>query len=127
MAKKEFSFRGKSLNDLQTMGINEFSDLLKSRERRTIKRGFTEPQKALLKKIEKNVKDIKTHARDMIILPIMVNKTIRVYNGKTFEAITIAPEMVGHRLGEYALTRRRVGHNAPGIGATKSSGSVSVK
>jgi small subunit ribosomal protein S19 len=127
MAKKEFSFRGRSLNELQTLGTNEFSDLLKSRERRSIRRGFTEPQKALLKKIEKKVKDIKTHARDMIILPVMVNKTIRIYNGKNFEAVVILPEMVGHRLGEYALTRRRVGHNAPGIGATKSSGSVSVK
>ncbi|MBL7054846.1 ribosomal protein S19 family protein, partial [Candidatus Woesearchaeota archaeon] len=36
-------------------------------------------------------------------------------------------EMIGHYLGEFAMTRQRVAHSAPGIGATRSSGSLSVK
>ena len=57
----------------------------------------------------------------------MVGKIIMVYDGKTFQPVGIIGEMIGHRLGEYALTRKKVQHNAPGIGATKSSASLSVK
>ena len=63
----------------------------------------------------------------MIVIPEMVGITIKIYNGKAYEEILIAPEMVGHFLGEFSLTRRRVAHNAPGVGATRSSASVSVR
>ena len=63
----------------------------------------------------------------MIILPEMVDHIIKVYNGKEFVIITILPEMLGHYLGEFSPTRRKVAHHAPGIGATRSSASMSVK
>ncbi len=126
MARKEFLFRGKKIEDLKSLSLNEFAELLKSRERRKIKRGFTEEEKKLLKDLEKK-DEVKTHCRDMIILPLMVGKTINVYNGKEFVAVRVTTEMLGHRLGEFALTRKRVQHHAPGVGATRSSQALSVR
>jgi small subunit ribosomal protein S19 len=127
MAKKEFTFKGKTLVELKKMSVNEVAQLLTARQRRTIKRGFTEQQKILLKKIRSNEKNIETHCRDMIILPEMVGITIKVHQGKEFQPIMITEEMIGHILGEFALTRKKVAHSAPGIGATRSSASLSVK
>ena len=127
MAKKEFTFRGKTIDELKKLSLNELSQLLASRQRRTIKRGFTEQQKILLKKLRANEKNIETHCRDMIILPEMVGITIKVHQGKEFMPVVVEPDMVGHYLGEFALTRKRVAHSAPGIGATRSSASLSVK
>ncbi len=127
MAKKEFTYRGKTIEELKEMSMNDFATLLPARLRRNIKRGFTEPQKVLLENIKKGAKDVKTHCRDMVILPIMIESTIRIHNGKEFVQVSIEPEMLGHCLGEFALTRKRSQHSAPGIGATKSSASLSVK
>jgi len=127
MAKKEFSFRGKSIEDLKALSLKEFAEMLPSRQRRTLKRGFSDKQKKVLEKIKKNKRNIKTHCRDMIIIPEMVGITIGVYSGKEYVSITIMPEMVGHYLGEFALTRKHVSHSSPGVGATRSSASVSVR
>ena len=128
MAKKEFTYRGKTLEELKQMSLKEFAELLPARQRRTIKRGFTEEQKRFLKKLDsKKDKPVKTHCRDMVVMPNMVGKTIRVHKGNDFIAIMIQPEMIGHYLGEFALTRKRVEHHAPGIGATRSSASISVR
>src|SRR3989344_9635141 len=123
MAKKEFTFKGKTAEEIKQMSLSELAQLLTSRQRRTIKRGFTEQQKILLKKIRNNEKNIETHCRDMIILPEMIGKTIKVHQGKEFLPVNIEPDMVGHYLGEFLLTRKRVAHSAPGIGATRSSAS----
>jgi len=126
MAKKEFTFRGKTLAELKEMSVNEFMELVPARRRRSVKRGFTEEQKGLLKKLEvKN--NVKTHVRDLVILPSMVGKTILVHNGKTFVQVVITEEMLGRTLGDFSLTRNRVSHNSPGVGATRSSASVSVR
>jgi small subunit ribosomal protein S19 len=122
----EFRFRGRTLKELTDMGEKEFSMLLGSRRRRTLARGLTAQEKALVEKLAKK-DNVKTHARGMVILPKMVGKTIMIYNGKEFAKVRIAEEMIGHVLGEFAPTRRKVAHNAPGIGATKSSASVSVR
>jgi len=128
MAKKEFTFRGKTLEELKSMSLDEFALLLKARARRKLKRGLTEAEKKLLKRIrEKPNKRIKTHCRDMVIIPEMVGLTIHVHNGKTFVPVNITPEMLGHRLGEFALTRKPVKHSAPGVGATRSSAAVSAR
>ncbi|HJN56620.1 MAG: 30S ribosomal protein S19 [Candidatus Woesearchaeota archaeon] len=127
MAKKEFVFRGKSLEELKGLSLNELASLLPARQRRTLKRELGEQHKILLKKIKNNEANIETHCRDMIILPEMVGKTIKVHNGKTFLPVSIVGDMIGHYLGEFVLTRNRVQHSAPGIGATKSSGALSVK
>lgn len=126
MAKKVFTYKGKSLEELRKLSVEELAELFPSRQRRSLMRGFSEGKKKFLKRVEK--KDtLKTHFRDMVVLPIMVGKTIHVYNGKGYIPIPIQEEMIGHYLGEFALTRNRVGHNTPGVGATRSSSNVSVK
>ena len=125
--KKEFIFRGKTLEELTKLSISEFAQLLDSRKRRSLLRGLSPQQKILLAKFKKNDKNIRTHCRNMIILPEMINTQIKVHNGKEFIMVRIIPEMAGHFLGEFVLTRKKVGHHAPGIGATRSSASLSVK
>ncbi len=127
MAKKEFSFMGMTLEEVRALSLNEIMPLLPSSSRRSLKRGFTEQQKTLMEKIRKNKNNIETHCRDMVILPELVNKTIKVHNGKEFVPVTIAPEMIGHRLGEFALTRKKISHSSPGVGATRSSAAISVR
>lgn len=123
---KEFFYRGKNVTDIKKLTLDEFAKLVPSRERRKIKRGFRESEKKLLEDLKAN-NTVKTHCRDMIVLPEMIGKIIKVYNGKEFVMLTIEPEMIAHRLGEFSLTRRNVKHSAPGIGATKSSASLSVR
>jgi len=127
MAKKEFTFKGKSIEELKKMSLGELAQVFTARQRRTIKRGFTDQQKILLDKLRSNEKNIETHCRNMIILPEMVGATIKVHQGKEFIPVAIEPDMIGHYLGEFVLTRKRVAHSAPGIGATRSSASLSVK
>jgi small subunit ribosomal protein S19 len=127
--KKEFEYRGKALEELKSMDLREFARLLKSNERRTLLRQTDQIQKFILrcnKKVLKS-KQIKTHLRHLVIVPHLVGLTIRVYNGKEFTPVQIMAEMLGHRLGEFAVTRSKVKHGAAGIGATRSSASLSVK
>ena len=126
MARKEFTYRGKTITELNKLSLKEFAELLPSRQRRTLHRGLSESNKKLLEDIRKH-SNVKTHCRDMAILPEMVGKTVKVYSGKEFVPVIIAPEMLGHYLGEFVLTRKKVAHHAPGIGATKSSAALSVK
>ncbi len=131
MAKK-FTFNGYAIEELKKMDYKELAKILPSRQRRSILRGFTEEQKKLLKKIDKAAsgqykKPIKTHCRDIIILPKMIDLTIHVHKGNSFIPVLIQQESIGMYLGELLLTRKKVEHSAPGIGATKSSAAVSVK
>jgi small subunit ribosomal protein S19 len=127
MVKKELMWRGKNLEELRTMDLNDFAQLVTSRERRKLTRGFTDAEKILIKNIEGNVQRVKTHCRDMVIIPSMVGKTINIHTGKQFIPLLIDLDMLGHRLGEFALTRSSVSHSAPGVGATRSSSAISVK
>lgn len=120
-------YRGKTVEELQNLSLKELAELLPSYQRRRINKGFTEDQKKLIKKIKENQRNIKTHCRTMPVIPLMFNKTIGVYAGKEYLQVLVQPEMIGHVLGEFALTRKKVGHSAPGIGATRSSSNVSVK
>jgi len=127
MAKKEFTYRGKTIEELKTLSLNEFMELLPARSRRSLKRGFTEQQKILLKRIRAKKSNIETHCKDLIVLPEMIGLTIRIHKGKEFVPVLIQDEMIGHFLGEFVITRQKVAHSAPGIGATKSSSALSVK
>ncbi len=114
------------------MSLNELANIMPARQRRSLKRGLKEEHKKVLEKLrkfkEKGInKPIRTHCRDMIILPEMVGWVFQVYNGKEFVPVKITPEMIGHYLGEFSLTRKKVQHSAPGIGATRSSAFLSVK
>ena len=126
MAKKVYTYKGKPLEELKELTLEELAELFPARQRRAIKRGLSENKKKLVKKIEENDR-VKTHLRDMIVLPGMVGKTISIYNGKAFVTITVIEEMIGHYFGEFVLTRNKVGHSSPGVGATRSSANVSVK
>jgi small subunit ribosomal protein S19 len=135
MPIKEFSYRGHSLQSLEGMSMDEFINLLPSRQRRSLQRGLTPEQRVLLEKLrvakeqQKQGKDVnlKTHVRDLIILPEMVGAKIAVHNGKEFVAIEIKPDMIGHYLGEFAITNKPVRHGTPGIGASRSSMYVPLK
>jgi len=132
MAQKAFTYRGKTVEELKKMDFKEFAKLVPARQRRSLLRGFTDAQKRLLEKIKKAQegkynKVIRTHCRDIIILPEMIGLKILVHRGKEFVPVVITEEMLGHYLSEMTLTRNRVAHSAPGVGATKSSAAFSVK
>jgi small subunit ribosomal protein S19 len=125
--KGEFTYRGKTLRDLKKLSLEEFAQLLPARQRRTINRGLGDEHKKILNKINDGDTTIKTHVRDMIILPEMVGLNLEIHNGKSFEKVEVIPEMLGHYFGEYSFTRRRVSHGSAGVGATKSSKFVPLK
>ncbi len=126
MAKKIFKYRGKTLEELQNLSLEDLAELLPSNPRRKLKRGLSELEKKFVEKL-KHKDNVKTHLRDMIVLPHMVGKTIQVHTGKAFEKLTVTEEMIGMRLGELVLSRRRIQHSSPGVGATRSSANVSVR
>lgn len=126
---KIFKFRGHTFEELSKLSLDEFIELLPSRQRRSLKRGLLDSHKKLIKKLKENKGDkpIRTHARDMIVLPEFVGKRLAIHNGKEWVIVEIRPEMLGHYLGEFAITRKRVGHSGPGIGATRGTKFISVK
>lgn len=132
MAKK-FSFRGKSLEELQGMNMEEFAKLCRSRQRRSLLRGF---DRALMKRIDeaiamvkngKEPKPVRTHHRSAVIIPKMVGLKFAVHRGNTFEVIEVLPLSLGHYLGELVLTRKKLMHGKAGIGATRSSTAIAQR
>jgi small subunit ribosomal protein S19 len=120
---KEQVFRGIKLEDLKLLDVRESAKYLKSRARRAVLRNFNSIEQ-FVKRCETLIsekKKIRTHLRDIVIVPKMVGMNIQVHNGKSFNDVLITLEMIGHRLGEFSLTRGRVNHGEAGIGATKSS------
>ena len=129
---KEFKYRGYSMKELQSMSLDEFLKLVPSRQRRSLTRGLSENKKKILEQIDNLNKDssdqsIRTHSRDLILLPKMLGLTIHTYTGKEFVPVEVQPSMIGHYLGEYAITNKKVQHGTPGIGASKSSLYVPLK
>ena len=124
--KEEFLYRGRKVADLAKLSIEELAGLLPARQRRTIKRGIVKDNKKLMTSL-KNKDSVRTHIRNMIIMPDMVGKNLEIYNGKSFEKVEVMPEMIGHFFGEFAMTRGRVQHGAAGVGATRSSKYVPLK
>lgn len=127
-AKKEFTYMGHTEPELKEMSVSEFAALVPSRVRRSIERGWTHGQEKLYNDIKAERRKVyKTHDRDTVVLPLMIGSTVGVHNGKEFQQVTIQPEMVGHFLGEFALTRTEVKHTGPGVGATRSSKYLPLK
>lgn len=140
---RRFRYRGRTLEELLSMSMDEFIELLPARARRSLLResnpavqqrraemGIKEsPRMKLYRKVMKArelMKQgksvvIRTHVRDAIILPIMVGMTFEVYNGKEFVRFRITPEMIGHYLGEFSHPTKAVQHGEPGLKATRSS------
>lgn len=126
--KKEFTYRGYSIEELQAMSLPDLVPLLPARARRSFARGMNREQQRFIERMRSNKKDIlRTHRRDVIVLPDFVGKKVAVYNGKEYIVVEIIPEMIGHYLGEFALTRRFEKHSGPGVGATRSSKYMPLK
>ncbi len=125
--REEFTYHGYSVEDLQQMALSELLPLMPARARRKFDRGLSREHEKLLADVRSGDDNIRTHLRDMIIMPEMVGKTIEIHTGKEFQKVEIQPEAVFHYLGEFALTRRKVSHGSAGIGATRSSKYVPLK
>ena len=129
----EFTYRGHTLDELQDMSLEEVAELLPARKRRSIERGLSVEKEKLLAEARESGEEetandpIRTHLRDMPVLPEFVGLTFAVYNGQGFERVKVEPEMIGHYLGEFQLTRNQVEHGQAGIGATRSSKFVPLK
>jgi small subunit ribosomal protein S19 len=129
---KEFRYRGKTLEELTSMSTEALMELLPSRARRSLNRGVSDEKRKILEDA-RAIKEgrlqgqIKTHARDMIVLPSMVGLTIGVHNGKEFVPLEVKPEMIGRYLGEFVITNKKVVHGTPGIGSSRSSLYVPLK
>lgn len=129
LTKKQFTYRGKTIDELKKLDVREFAKYLTSRQRRFALRQFQKIEEFINRakvKLEKN-KAIRTHSRDIIITPAMVGMKIYVYNGQKFMPIEIVGEMLGHKLGEFSPTRARIKHGKAGVGATKGTKSKSKK
>lgn len=93
---------------------------------RSIKKGpFIEPK--LMKKVEAVKRSnsrtvIRTWSRASTIMPEMVGLTIGVHDGRRHVPIFVSENMVGHKLGEFALTRHFRGHTSKSEKATKQAG-----
>jgi len=125
--REEFTYRGYKIDELKAMGMSELLPLMPARARRKINRGLNRSEETLLAKIREGDEKVRTHVRDMIVMPEMVGKTIEIYNGKEFLKVEFQPESVFHYLGEFALTRHKVTHGSAGIGATRGSKYVPLK
>mgnify|MGYP001811971332 FL=1 len=129
---KEFSYRGIPKEELDNMSLEKLLQLFNARQRRSLTRGITDGKRKLIEEIKsakagKLKNPIKTHVRDLIVLPYMVGVTVNVFSGKEFQPVTMTTEMIGHYLGEYVITNKRVSHGAPGVGASRSSLYVPLK
>ncbi|MCW3978435.1 MAG: 30S ribosomal protein S19 [Candidatus Bathyarchaeota archaeon] len=127
---KDFLYQGRTEEELMSISMDEFIRLLPSRMRRSLRRGLPEEQRILIEKIrmwKQGDKPVKTHSRDLIILPEMMGRTVQVFNGQDFVDVRIDIKKVGHYLGEYAITNKPVRHGRPGIGASRSSMYIPLK
>ena len=129
---REFTYRGLSQKELEELPLDKLLELFPARARRSLVRGINDDKRKLIAEI-KAAKDgksktvINTHLRDLLILPYMIGTTVNVYSGKEFVPVIITTEMIGHYLGEYVITNKRVNHGAPGVGASRSSLYVPLK
>merc|ERR1712154_210189 len=107
---KKFSYRGVELDKLLDLSIEEFTNMTNSRHRRAFRRGIKKRHQTLIAKMRKAKKNatgmdkpapVKTHCRNVTVLPDMVGNIIGVYNGKMMLGIEVKPEMVGTYFGEY--------------------------
>ncbi|MFH1431492.1 MAG: ribosomal protein S19 family protein [Nanoarchaeota archaeon] len=129
LTKKQFTYKGKTIEELKKLDVREFARLLKSRPRRNVLRNFQEIEDFVnmaKEKLSKN-KKIRTHKRDLVIVPQMTGMNIQIYNGNKFIPVEMTGEMLGHKFGEFSPTRARIKHSKAGVGATKGSKHKSKK
>lgn len=127
--KKEFTYRGFTLEELLSMSFDEVLGILPSRARRTYLRGLNYEQQTAFEKIRdaEEGEVVRTHRKDLPIIPQFVGKTVSIYDGHEFRDVEVKPEMIGCFLGEFILTRKAPQHSGPGVGATRSSKFMPLK
>ena len=127
--KKEFTYKGMSMEELKKLDVREFAKYLRSRQRRTVLRQFQKIEDFINRAREKQNREkrIRTHQRNLVVVPQMVGMKISIYNGNNFVLVDVTGEMLGHNFGEFAPTRNRVKHGSAGVGATKGSKAKSKK
>ncbi len=127
--KREFTYRGRTLAELQAMSLEELAKIFTARARRSIRRGFNVETTQFFERLRATPKEkvLRTHCRDALILPDHVGRRIAIHNGKAFTEVEVRPEMIGHYYGEFSLTRRFEKHSGPGVGATRSSKFMPLK
>jgi small subunit ribosomal protein S15e len=127
---KKSTFRGLELESLIHLAPEKLVKLFKSRQRRRFQRGLKVKYSRLVTKLRKAKKEqkegekpkaVKTHLRNCVIVPEMVNSVVDVYGGKSFNTVEIKTEMIGHYLGEFSISYKPVQHGKPGQGSTHSS------
>jgi len=133
---RKYAYRGVDLDQLLDMSTDDLVELLGCRQRRRFQRGLKRKALALIKKLRKAKREapegekpepVRTHMRNMIILPEMIGSVVGVYNGKTFNQVEIKPDMIGHYLAEFSITYKPILHGRPGIGASTSSRFIPLK
>ena len=129
---RQFTYRGLSQKELEELPLEKLLKLFPARTRRSLTRGINDGKRKLIEEIKatkagKLKTVINTHLRDLLVLPYMVGVTVNVFSGKEFVPVIITTEMIGHYLGEYVITNKRVSHGAPGVGASRSSLYVPLK
>ncbi len=137
MSSRKFRYRGFTIEELKQKSMDEILELLPARRRRNLSRQefWTPRRKKLLEDIRRAIEAqekgekviVRTHVRDMTVLPEMVGATVAIYNGKEYIEILIQLQMIGHVFGEFSPTTKKVNHGSPGIGATRSSLYVPLK
>jgi small subunit ribosomal protein S19 len=127
--KREFTYRGFGIAELQAMSLEEFSKVVTARARRSLRRGFNTETTEFFERMRSTPKEktVRTHCRDALVLPEHIGRHVAIHTGKEFKEIEIRPEMIGHYYGEFALTRRFEKHSGPGVGATRSSKFMPLK
>merc|ERR1711903_392048 len=124
------------MGEHEARSMADAAELKKKRTCRKFSRGLKRKPMKLITKLRKAKKEagtyekpemIKTHLRDMIIVPEMIGSVVGVYNGKVFNSVEVKPEMVGHYLGEFSITYKPVRHGRPGTGSTNSSRFIPLK
>merc|ERR1712127_236313 len=133
---KKYSYRGVDLDKLLDMSNQDLMELFRARQRRKFSRGIKRAPITLLKKLRKAKREtaygekpeaVKTHLRNMVIVPEMIGSVVGVYNGKQFINVEIKPEMIGHYLAEFSITYKPIRHGKAGMGSTKSSSFIPLK
>mmetsp|Transcript_8405 Transcript_8405/g.20774 ORF Transcript_8405/g.20774 Transcript_8405/m.20774 type:complete len:148 (-) Transcript_8405:81-524(-) len=123
---RKFTYRGIELDQLLDLTNDELMDLVCARPRRRMSRGLKRKPMALIKRLRQAKKEappgekprgVKTHLRNMIIVPEMIGSIIGIYNGKMFCGVEMKPEMIGMYLAEFAITYKPVRHGRPGVSA----------
>merc|ERR1719235_57226 len=120
---RKYSYRGIDLEKLVDMQNEDLMNLFCARQRRKFSRGIKRQPITLLKKLRKSKKacaygekptPVKTHMRNMVIVPEMIGSVVGCYNGKNFINIEIKPEMIGHSLAEFSISYHPVMHGGGG-------------